>query len=79
MTIPQNPASMLLIDVPVMKPQRQDSTGGATGQSRVVVDSGDDLDEVQVGPYTQDKVTELKQHVIEVISISSFLFLLLKI
>lgn len=54
-----------------MKPQRQDSTSGATGQfskSRVQADSGDDSDEVQVGSIdAQDKVTELTQHIIEVI------------
>ena len=64
-------ACFLIIDVPIMKPQRQDSTSGPTGQfskSRVQADSGDDLDEVQVGSSdAQDKVTELTQHIIEVI------------
>lgn len=75
---------MLLIDVPVLKLQRQDSTSGATGQvfrSRVEVDCGDVSDEVQVGSSdAQDKVTELKQHIIEVIYIRKlqyFPFLLL--
>ena len=70
---------MLLIYVPVLKPQRQDSTSGATGQvfkSRVEVDCGDILDEVQVGSSdAQDKITELKQHIIEVIYISFSIFL----
>ena len=62
---------MLLIDVPVMKPQRQDSTSGATRQfskRRVQADSSDDSDEVLVSSSdAQDKVTELTQHIIEVI------------
>ena len=69
-------SACFLIDVPIMKPRRQDSTSGATGQftkSRVQADSGDDLDEVQVGSSdAQDKVTELTQHIIEVIYVITF-------
>ena len=64
---------MLLIDVPVLKPQRQDSTSGATGQefgvvrNTVQVDFSDVPDEVQFGSCeTQDKVSDLKQLIIEV-------------
>ena len=67
---------MLLIAVPVLKPQGQASTGGATGQefrdvgNTVQVDSSDVPHEVQFGSCeTQDKVI---QHIIDVSEHFSF-------